>query len=59
MLHYQSLPYIPEIILTEFISGYYNNPLACYFGIKKTYKFIAQKYYWSTLCHNVEDYVSR
>ena len=57
MLHYQSLPYVPEIIRTELISRHHDNPLADHFGIKKTRELIAQKYYWPTLCHDVEDYV--
>ena len=36
VLHYQGLPYVPEIIQTEFISKHQNNPLAGYFGIEKT-----------------------
>ena len=57
VLHYQGLPYVPEIIQTELISRYHDNPLAGHFGIKKTHELIARKYYWPTLCHDVEDYV--
>ena len=45
MLHYQDLSYVLEIIRTEFISRHHNDPLAGYFGIKKTRKLVAQKYY--------------
>lgn len=45
ILHYQNLLYILTIILTELINYHYNNLLARYFEIKKTYKLIAQKYY--------------
>ena len=57
ILHYRGLPYVLEIIWTELISKHHNNPLAGYFSIKKTYKLIAQKYYWPLFCHNVKDYV--
>ena len=45
VLHHQGLPYVPEIIQTELISRHHNDPLAGYFGIKKTRELIAQKYY--------------
>ena len=57
MLHYQGLPYVPEIIQIELISKHHDNLLVGYFGIEKTCEFIAQKYYWPTLCHNVKDYI--
>ena len=57
MLHHQGLPYVPEIIRTKLISRHYNDLLAGHFGIKKTCKFVAQKYYWPTLCHDVDDYI--
>ena len=41
----------------ELISHHHNNFLAGHFGIKKTCKLLAQKYYWPTLCHDVEAYV--
>ena len=57
VLHYQGLPYVPEIIRTELISRHHDNPLADHFGIEKTRKLIAQKYYWPTLYYDVKDYV--
>ena len=45
VLHYQGLPYVPEIIRTELISRHHDDPLAGHFGIKKTRELIAQKYY--------------
>ena len=57
ILHHQGLPYIPEIIRTELISRHHNDPLAGYFGIKKTRELVARKYYWETLRHDVEVYV--
>ena len=45
ILHHQGLPYIPEIIRTDLISRYHNNPPAGYFRIKKTPKLAIRKYY--------------
>ena len=39
------------------VSRYHINLLAGHSSIKKTPKLLAQKYYWPTLCHNVEAYV--
>ena len=41
----------------ELISCYYNNLLAGYFGIEKTCKLLARKYYWPIFCHNGKVYV--
>ncbi len=49
VFHYQDLLYIPKIIRLELINRHYNNLLAGHFGIKKTRKLIARKYYWPTL----------
>ena len=57
MLHHQGLSYVPEIIRTELISRHHDNPLSGYFGIEKTRKLVAQKYYWLTLRHDGNDYV--
>ena len=57
MLHYQGLPYILEIIRIELISRHHDNPLVGHFGIKKTCKLVAWKYYWPTLCHDINNYV--
>ena len=59
VLHHQGLPYVSEIIRAEFISRHHDDPLAGHFGIKKTCELVAQKYYWPTLCHDIEDYVKR
>ena len=40
VLYYQGLPYIPEIIKTEFISRYHHNPLAGYFEIEKIQELV-------------------
>ena len=43
MLHYQSLPYVSEIIRTELINRHYDKPLAGLFGIEKIHELVAQK----------------
>ncbi len=45
VLHYQGLPYVPKVICSELISRHHNDPLAGHFGIEKTRKLIARKYY--------------
>ncbi len=45
VLHYQSLSYVPKVIHLELISRHYNDPLAGHFGLEKTCKVIAKKYY--------------
>ncbi len=45
VLHYQGLPYVPKVIHSELISRHHDNPLAGHFGIEKTCKLIATKYY--------------
>ncbi len=45
VLHYQSLLYVPKVIRSELIIRHYDNPLASHFGIEKTCKLIARKYY--------------
>ena len=57
MLHYKDLPYVLKVIRSELISRHHNNLLADQFGIKKTRELIARKYYWPTLCRDVEAYV--
>ena len=57
VLHHQGLPYVSKIIRTELISRYHDNLLAGHFGIKKTHKLVAWKYYWLMLCHDVDDYI--
>lgn len=56
VFQYQSLLYIIGIICSQLIS-YYNNLLASHFGIDKTRKQIAKKYYWSILRRDVEIYI--
>lgn len=45
VLYYQGFRYIPKVIHSELISRHYNNPLIGHFGIEKTWKLIAKKYY--------------
>ncbi len=54
MLHYQGLPYVPKVIYSELISRYHDDPLAGHFGIERTRKLIARKYYWPTLRRDIE-----
>lgn len=57
VLHYQNLLYNLEIIQSELINCYHNDLLADHFKINKTCELIARKYYWPTLCQNVEAYI--
>ena len=57
IFHHQGLSFVPKAIRTELISHHHDNPLAGHFGIKKIGKLLGQKYYWPTLCHDVEAYV--
>ena len=45
ILHHQGLSFIPKAIQTELISRHHKNLLAGHFGIQKTRKLLAQKYY--------------
>ena len=56
-VHHQGLSSVPKAIWKKLISRHHNNPLAGHFGIEKTCKLLAQKYYWPTLRHDVEAYV--
>ena len=38
----------------ELISRHQNDFLGGHFGIEKTQQLLARKYYWPTLCHDVE-----
>ena len=57
IFHHQGLPFIPKVIQTERISHYQDNLLAGHFGIKKTCKLLARKYYWPIFRHDVVAYV--
>ena len=57
VLHHQGLSFVPEAIRIELISRHHDNLLAGHFGIEKTCKLLAWKYYWPTLKHNIEAYV--
>ena len=41
----------------KLISRYHDNPLAGHFGIEKTRELVARKYYWPTLCNDIEAYM--
>lgn len=57
VLHYQSLPYILEIIRFKLICRHHDNLLASHFEINKTCRLVAKKYYWLTLRNDIEAYV--
>ena len=57
VLHHQGLPFMPKAIRMELISRHYNDFLESHFGIVKTQEFLARKYYWPTLWHNVKAYI--
>lgn len=57
VFHHQGLPFVPKSTRTKITSHYYNNLLVNYFTIKKTYKLVARKYYYSMLAQDVETYV--
>lgn len=57
VLHYQGLPYVPEIILWKLISRQHDDPLAGHFEIDKTRKLIDKKYYSPSLHRDVKVYV--
>ena len=45
VLHHQDLLFVPEAIRMELISRQYDDLLSTYFGIKKTCKLLAEKYF--------------
>lgn len=45
ILHYQGFFYIPNIIYSEIIRQYYDNPLEGYFRVDKISELIGKKYY--------------
>lgn len=57
MLNYQGFLYVSKVIRLELISKHHDEALAGHFGIEKTGKLIAKKYYWLTLQKDVKAYV--
>ncbi len=57
VLHYQGLLYVPKVIQSELISKHHNKLLAAHFGIEKTCKLIARKYYQPRLQQDVKAYI--
>ena len=57
ILYHHSLLFVPKSIWTELISHQHNNFLTGHISIKKTCKFLAQKYYWPTFRHKLQAYV--
>ena len=54
VLYHKSLLFVPKAIQIELIRRHHNNLLDGHFGIKKTHKFLVQKYFWPTLKYDVE-----
>ena len=57
VLYLSGLLFVAKAIQIELIGRHYDNFLAGHFGIEKTGKFLAWKYFWLSLQHNVEAYV--
>ena len=57
VLYYQDLLFLPNVIWIKLINRHHNNSLIGHFGIKKTCKLLAQKYYLPTLCYDIEAHV--
>ena len=57
IFHYHNLLFVIKAIYIEFISRHHNALLVGHFDIKKICKFLAPKYYWPTLWHNVKAYI--
>ena len=57
VLHHQGLPFVPKAIRIELISRHHDDPLAGHFGIEKTCKLLARKYFWPSPWHDAEVYV--
>ncbi len=45
VLYYQGLLYTSKVICSDIINKYHKDPLTSHFGIEKTQKLIARKYY--------------
>ena len=54
MFHY---PDLLKVICSELISRHHKNLLTSYFGIMKTQKLIAKKYYWPMLQKDFKAYI--
>ncbi len=59
VLYYQSFPFVLKVIRSELISRHHDDLLTGHFGIEKTHKLIARKYYQPTLRRDVEAYIKR
>ena len=57
VLYHQGPPFMPKAIWMELISRHHDDCLAGHFGIKKTRKLLARKYFWPSLRYDVEAYV--
>lgn len=59
LLYHQNLLHVSEIICFEIISCYHNDLWAGYYEIKKNKKLVNRKYFWPTLCQDVDVYIKR
>ena len=57
VLHFQNLPYLPEIISTEIMGRHHNDPLEGNLGIEKSRELFAREYYWPILQADINAYV--
>lgn len=57
ILYHKNFFYISKIIYSKIIGHHHNDSLVGHFGIKKTPKLIARKYFQPTLCQEIETYV--
>lgn len=57
VLHYDRKPYIPETLQTNILERNHDDPLAGYFGVKKTLELLTRGYYWPKMRADIEKYV--
>ena len=57
VFYYNSKPYISESIWADLLEKNHDNPLARYFGVKKTFELLICKYYWLKMRTNGEKYI--
>ena len=59
LLFYEKQIYISEekLLRAELLKYYYNNILAEYFRVERTFKLINYKYYWSDMNKDMKNYI--
>ena len=45
------------LVREELLKRYYNNPLAGYFGVDKTFELISRKYFWKSIKADIKEYM--